>query len=181
MTRSVCILVPRYTSVGTESVWDPATESRFADELKQHGDGWDVSATEDRPDAVQQTDVVLLLSDAPSAWMRDLLEPAREHLMKRTILLQCQRPPNMLNDLEEHHVAGGVAAVRLLHWQSHPEKDTGYGLAGLHAIVKRLGATCASPPFASRNYCIFAGPNAHSLTASLAAYISALMSESKTV
>jgi hypothetical protein len=148
-------------------------EDRLASEMSRYL-GCEISFAEDAEIAVSSDAFVLLFDDRPPAWMVALDDEIRDRRMSRLFLLHGQRLPSLLHDLEKHRLAGGIEAPLYMRWRSHPEKTTGYGLAGLRSVADRLGARCSPPPFASERYCVLDQPNAHSMTEALAHYLTAL-------
>jgi hypothetical protein len=146
---------------------------RLASELSGYL-GSEVSLVDDTERAVSSDAFVLLFDDQPSDWIMALDDEVRDRQLSRLFLLHGQRLPSLLDDLERYRLAGGIEAPLYMQWRSHPEKTTGYGLAGLRSVADRLGARCMPRPFASERYCVLDQPNAHSTTEALASYLRAL-------
>ena len=173
--RPSVLLVPKevLSSASKDAL---AVHERFAEELRVHASGT-VTIREDSPQSDPGDAFLLLPSSGPSHWMSSLPDAARRSTLARVLLLHCHRAPGMLETLENEHVAGGVEHLRFTTWELRPERDSGYGVAGLRTVVGRLGGECAEAPFASARYCIYESRKATSLPHAIAEYLSALSDE----
>jgi hypothetical protein len=130
-----------------------AAVERFAAALLQ-----DSAVTCSREDAVAALGGRFVISgdSTPPAWILALPEDQRERVLARTFLLGCRRAPGMLQDLEQHRVAGGIEGTTVWLWNTGRHQGS-YGIAARRDVVPHLGAQCADEPFASQRYCFYRG------------------------
>ena len=172
MTRPIRILVSNETLASAQGATVPA-EARFAEELRTHTTS-EVSLREDSPENDSEGAFLILFDALPSEWMLSLAPTVRRETLARLVLLSCERAPAMLKVLEEYGVAAGVESIRLRTWETHCERDSGYGIAGLRTAVEQLAGRCAPSPLQSDRYCIYTSPSSTTLPQGLAEYLAAL-------
>ena len=173
MIRSLVVLVPE-DQFGSAAVHGEFHEhTRLCEELRREYKG-PVETRVDRQDSDDSEAILLLLQDEPSKWMRLLAPSGRRALLSRTLVLRSRFAPGMLDMLEEFGLAGGVENRRYAIWKSQPERDSGYGIAGLRDVVVRLNGECAEAPFATARYCFYQTQKSRTLPAALAEYCTAL-------
>jgi hypothetical protein len=173
VTKPIHILVPKDLLLRSTPTDTAAAHFRFAAELRRYTDS-PVSVRENGPASATDDGFLVVLDSKPPEWAITLPVAARQETLARVILMRCQRAPGMLALLEAHGVAGGVENLRFRVWETHPERDSGFGIAGLCSAVQLLGGECAPEPFISDRYYIYASPRSTTLPQALAEYVASL-------
>lgn len=147
--------------------------SRFADELRGHS-GWRVELLAQSAGSDDGVSFLLVFGREPPDWILSMAPDERDRTLERVVLVRCARAPSVLEDLERWGVAAGIETLTYHLWESPQNGTTGYGIAGLREVVKRIGGECAPEPFSSERYCIYGSTKSSTLTQALAEYLSAV-------
>lgn len=172
MSSPIKLLVPTTVVTMTDDPGDPYEIARFRDDLQTYT-SLPVSI-QDSSETAAGDNAMLVVYDVIPDWVFELPPSRRADTLGRVFLLQAPRPPGIFQELERHRIAGAIDTLGYSSWQHHPDRSTGYGIAGRQEVIEKIGGKLAGRGFASEHYAIYGSPTATNLPQAIVEYLDAL-------
>ncbi len=143
---------PLYLLLAAHEKADHKVEQLIS-EMKRHTSSSIVMRDDDPTSVVD--DALFIHWHNPSDWVSGLIPSEREHVLRRSLVLNGRLQPGVLLEaVDQLGVAGGVPSASLLHL----EQPTNQSLCGLRSVVKRLDAIAVEGRYANERYCYYRTP-----------------------